>query len=63
MATLEENIAQAISDFDDIEAAIKEKGVDVPNGTDTSKYGDLIRSIPRGVDTTVEIRDGILYLY
>lgn len=46
MATLEENIKQAISDFDDIEAAIEEQGVEVPNGTDTSEYGDLIRSIP-----------------
>ena len=48
MPTLEENIAQAISDFDDIEAAIEEKGVDVPSGTDTSQYGNLIRSIPQG---------------
>lgn len=48
MATLEENIQQAISDFDDIEQAIKEQGVDVPDGTDTSEYGNKIRSIPRG---------------
>ena len=50
MATneLEKSIAQAISDFDDIEAALKEQGVDVPYGTDTSEYGDKIRSIPRG---------------
>ena len=48
MPTLEENIAQAISDFDDIEAAIEEKGVNVPSGTDTSQYGNLIRSIPQG---------------
>ena len=48
MATLEENIAQAISDFDDIEAALIEQGVDVPSGTDTSEYGNKIRSIPRG---------------
>lgn len=47
MATLAENINRAISDFDDIEAAIEEKGVDVPEGTDTSEYGDLIRSIPQ----------------
>lgn len=48
MATLEENIHQAIADFDDIEAAIVEMGVDVPDGTDTAEYGNLIRSIPRG---------------
>lgn len=51
MATLEENIAQAIADFDDIESAIEEQGVDVPYGTDTAEYGNLIRSI-KGV--TVE---------
>lgn len=45
MASLEENINQAIADFDDIEAAIKEQGVDVPSGTDTSLYGTLIRKI------------------
>lgn len=47
MATLEENIAQTISDFDDIESAIEEHGIDVPPGTDTSEYGNLIRNIPR----------------
>ena len=48
MATLEENINQAIADFDDIEAAIEEQGVEVPAGTDTSEYGNLIRSITGG---------------
>ena len=48
MATLEENINQAIADFDDIEAAIVESGVDVPKGTDTSEYGNLIRRISGG---------------
>lgn len=48
MATLEENINQAIADFDDIELAIEEKGVDVPAGTDTKEYGNLIRSIQTG---------------
>ena len=48
MASLEENIKQAISDFDDIEAAIIEQGVDVPVGTDTSEYGNKIRSIAKG---------------
>lgn len=51
MATLEENIQQAIADFDDIEAAIKEQGVEVPSGTDTSEYGNLIRSIEGGSGT------------
>lgn len=48
MATLEENIKQAISDFDDVKAALKEQGVDVPSGTNTSEYGNLVRQIPRG---------------
>ena len=43
MATLKNNIYQAISDFNDIEAAIGESGVDVPYDTDTSEYGDLVR--------------------
>lgn len=45
MANLEEKINQAIADFDDIEKAIEESGVDVPYDTDTSQYGDLIRQI------------------
>lgn len=43
MATLKNNIYQAISDFNDIEAAIEESGVDVPYDTNTSEYGDLVR--------------------
>lgn len=53
MNSLEENINQAIADFDDIESAIKEQGVDVPYDTDTSQYGDLIRSIGAGSDDKV----------
>ena len=47
MADLENTVNQAISDFDDIEKAIEEKGVNVPYDTDTSEYGELIRSIPQ----------------
>ena len=54
MPTMEEVINQAISDFDDIEAAIKEQGVEVPEGTDTSEYGKKIRSIPKGGGGTVD---------
>lgn len=43
MATLKNNIYQAISDFNGIEAAIEESGVDVPYDTDTSEYGNLVR--------------------
>lgn len=45
MASLEENIKRAMSDFDAIQAAIEEKGIAVPEGTDTSEYGDKIRQI------------------
>lgn len=48
MATLEENINQAIADFDDIKAAIEEQGGEVPSGTDTSEYGNKIRTLPVG---------------
>lgn len=54
MATLEENINQAIADFDDIKAAIEEQGVEVPNGTDTSEYGNKVRSIQGGGGGTTE---------
>lgn len=45
MATLAENIEQAINDFDSIQAAIIEKGVSVPYGTPTNKYGSKILQI------------------
>ena len=43
MATLKVNIQRAISDFNDIEAAIEESGINVPYNTDTSEYGNLVR--------------------
>lgn len=43
--TLEQNIRQAISDFDGIKAAIESKGVSVPNGTDTSEYGSKVGEV------------------
>lgn len=43
MAKLKTNIKQAISDFNDIEAALEESGIDVPYDTDTSEYGNLVR--------------------
>lgn len=48
MSEMEDAVNQAIADFDDIEAAIEEQGVPVPEGTDTSEYGGLIRSIQKG---------------
>lgn len=43
MASLKTNVNQAISDFNSIEAALEECGVDVPYDTNTSEYGNLIR--------------------
>ena len=48
MATLEENIERVISDFDAIKTAIQECGVKVPDGTDTSEYGNLVRRVKAG---------------
>lgn len=45
MADLAQTIEQAISDFDNIEAAIKKYGVDVPVGTDTAEYGSKIKAV------------------
>lgn len=54
MASLEENINQAISDFDNIKSAIEEQGVEVPYGTDTKEYGNKIRSIKTGGEVDQE---------
>lgn len=43
--TKEQILNQAISDFDKIEAAIEECGVDVPYDTDTSEYGNKVREV------------------
>ena len=46
---LEINVAQLVSDFDDMKAAIEEREILVGNSP-TYKYGNLIRSIPSGVN-------------
>ena len=56
--TLCENINQAINDFNDIKQAIISKGQEVPDGTDTSQYDDIILEIEtgggggKGIDTS-----------
>lgn len=45
MATIQENIKKTIADFDSIETAIEECGVDVPYDTDTSEYGNKVREV------------------
>lgn len=58
MANLEDTINQAIADFDEIENAIEEMGIDVPAGTDTKEYGSLIRKIPSGGITVDQSYNG-----
>ncbi len=41
----EQVVNQAISDFDDIKAALEEQDVEVPSGTNTNQYGNLIRGM------------------
>lgn len=48
MSTLSKNIEQATRDFDDIKSAIIEQGVEVPDRTPTSEYGNKIRQIEGG---------------
>lgn len=48
MATLSVNIEQTITDFNAIKGSIESKGVEVPEGTPTSKYGNLIAGITSG---------------
>lgn len=43
--TLSQNVNQAISDFDSIKQAIIENGGEVPDGTPTSQYAELIEEI------------------
>lgn len=48
MIPLRDNINRAISDFNSIKKAIIEKGVEVPNGTPTNNYSELIKKIKSG---------------
>ncbi len=48
MATIAENISQAINDFGNIKTAIINKGVDVPNDTPTANYPEYIQNIETG---------------
>lgn len=56
MSDLKKNISQVISDLDEIEKAIEECGVEVPYGTNTKEYGDLVREACKngGVIKTVD---------
>lgn len=52
MATLSNNIARAIRDFDNIGTAIEDMGVEVPKGTPTSSYDQKIKEIEQGITPT-----------
>ena len=45
MGLLNENIAQTISDFNDIKSKIIENGIEVPDGTKTSEYAGKIDDV------------------
>ena len=53
MASLSQNVTQAISDLASIKAAIEDKGVTIPANTPSSDYADLIDDIPSGDDSTI----------
>ena len=59
MSTLNNNILQALNDFDNIKDAIEYQGVEVPKGTPTSEYGHKIRAIETGITPsgTIEITE------
>lgn len=59
MATLSNNVAHAIKDFDNIKDAIEDMGVEVPEDTSTSSYPQKIRDIDRGITPsgTLEISE------
>ena len=52
MATLSQNITQAINDFGSIKTAIQSKGVTVASGTPTADYAELFDDIPSGDEST-----------
>lgn len=64
-STLEQNVEQAISDFDEIEKALAESGIKIPEGVDTKDFADLVRELGNSVGsvtltkyTEADIKDG-----
>lgn len=51
VSTIEQNIKEAISDLDEIQKALNESGVNVPDGVDTSTYGDFVRELGNSIGT------------
>lgn len=63
--SLEENIKQAVSDFDEIEKALKENGITIPAGVDTKDFANLVRRLGNSIGTVTltryteaDIKDG-----
>lgn len=61
MASLQENITQAVSDFANIKQAIIDKGVPINAGTKTSQYADLIKSISGGDSSSPYVAEDLIY--
>ena len=47
--SLKENIKQAISDFDEIEKALAENGINIPEGVDTKEFANLVRRLGNSI--------------
>lgn len=61
MATLQENIKQAITDFDNIKATLEKFGVEIPYGTDTKEYPRKIEeAVANAADYAVEDINSVL---
>ncbi len=58
MATLSQNVTQAISDLNSIKNAIENKGVVVPSGTPTSQYAGMIGNISQSDTQLRELIQG-----
>lgn len=61
--TLSENIKRAIADFTSIKQALTDKNIDIPNGTPTSEYGNLIAQINgKGIKPVASdyVQDGLI---
>ena len=50
-STFEQNIKQAISDFDEIEKALAENGISIPKGVDTKDFARMINELGNSVGT------------
>lgn len=59
MSDLITNVNQVASDFNNIKQAIINKGVEVPQGTPTSEYGELINNISSSGSSVLPHSEGL----